>query len=145
MNTATRGDQAGGLRVSDADRDRVISELSEHFQAGRLTAEEFDERSGRALRARTESDLAELLADLPTQRGTVTSPGASQPMARPGVGLATRRPVVALAAIVAIVALASVSSGLHAVLGGVPVLLVLFVVLHLVRRNRRCEWPDRNR
>jgi hypothetical protein len=33
--------------------DRVLAELSEHFQAGRLTAEELDERSGRALQART--------------------------------------------------------------------------------------------
>ena len=28
---------AGDLRVSDADRDRAVSELSEHFQVGRLT------------------------------------------------------------------------------------------------------------
>jgi len=31
----------GGIRVSDADRDQAIAELSEHFQAGRLTQEEF--------------------------------------------------------------------------------------------------------
>lgn len=51
--------------MSGADRDAVVSELSEHFQAGRLDQAEFDDRTGRALRARTESDLDELLADLP--------------------------------------------------------------------------------
>src|SRR5262245_18609495 len=53
------------LRVSDADRDAVIAELSTHYQAGRLTADEFDDRSGHALTAKTGHDLAELLTDLP--------------------------------------------------------------------------------
>ncbi len=53
------------LRVSDADRDAAISELGEHFQAGRLDPAELDDRTGRALRARIESDLDQLLADLP--------------------------------------------------------------------------------
>jgi hypothetical protein len=53
------------LRVSDADRDAVVTELSEHFQAGRLDAAELDDRTGRALRARTGSDLDQVLADLP--------------------------------------------------------------------------------
>ena len=35
MSTATKDSPSGGLRVSDADRDRAIAELSEHFQAGR--------------------------------------------------------------------------------------------------------------
>jgi len=55
----------GELRVSDADRDRAVTELSEAFQAGRLTAGELDERSGQALGARTGRELAALLADLP--------------------------------------------------------------------------------
>jgi hypothetical protein len=55
----------GDLRVSDADRDRACFELSEAFRAGRLTAEEFDQRSGQALSARTGSELTALLTDLP--------------------------------------------------------------------------------
>jgi hypothetical protein len=39
-----------------------VSDLSEHFQAGRLTAGELDERTGRALAARTWGELRELLA-----------------------------------------------------------------------------------
>lgn len=56
---------AGELRVSDAERDQGVAELSEHFQAGRLTQDEFDDRCGRALRARTGRELSELFADLP--------------------------------------------------------------------------------
>jgi hypothetical protein len=56
---------SGGLRVSDADRDRAVSELSEAFQAGRITADEFEQRSAQALRARTGKQLTALVADLP--------------------------------------------------------------------------------
>jgi hypothetical protein len=45
MSTATRDHPSGRLRVSDADRDRAIAELSEHYQAGRLTTEELDRSS----------------------------------------------------------------------------------------------------
>lgn len=53
------------LRVSDADREAVVTELGEHFQAGRLDAAELDDRTGQALRARVRSDLDEVLTDLP--------------------------------------------------------------------------------
>jgi hypothetical protein len=36
----------GDLRVSDADRDRALSELGQALQVGRITADEFDQRSG---------------------------------------------------------------------------------------------------
>ena len=65
MDTSPRASAAGYLRVSDADRDSALAELSEHFQAGRLTAAELDERTGQALSARTGEDLAGLMADLP--------------------------------------------------------------------------------
>jgi hypothetical protein len=68
MNTAARDFPAGSLRVSDADRDLALSELSEAFQAGRITAGELDQRSGQALSARTGEELTALLADLPHDR-----------------------------------------------------------------------------
>jgi hypothetical protein len=71
---------AARLRVSDADRDAAVAELSDHFQAGRLDQAEFDDRAGRALRARTESDLGELLADLP--RAPAAQAGAQLPAVR---------------------------------------------------------------
>jgi hypothetical protein len=53
------------LRASDQDRDRAASMLREHHAAGRLTAEEFNERLDRAFEAKTVGELDELLADLP--------------------------------------------------------------------------------
>lgn len=55
----------GDLRVSDADRDRALLELRVAFQAGRITAEELDQRTGQAIGARTGTELLALLADLP--------------------------------------------------------------------------------
>jgi hypothetical protein len=65
MDGSGRGFPPGDLRVSDADRDRAVAELGEAFQVGRLTADEFDERAGQALAARTGRELSALLADLP--------------------------------------------------------------------------------
>jgi hypothetical protein len=62
------------LRVSDADRDAVVTELGEHFQAGRLDAAELDDRTGRALRARIGGDLDEVLADLPRRPRAPSEP-----------------------------------------------------------------------
>ncbi len=53
------------MRVSDADRERVCARLREGFAEGRLTTEEFHERTAAALAAKTEADLAPLASDLP--------------------------------------------------------------------------------
>ena len=75
MNATLGNDAAAEMRASDADRDAVLAELSEHFQAGRLTAAEFDERAGQALAARTWGTLRDLLRDLPPPGpGPGTSP-----------------------------------------------------------------------
>lgn len=44
MSAGTKEFTPDSLRVSDADRDRAIAELSGHFEAGRITSDEFDER-----------------------------------------------------------------------------------------------------
>jgi hypothetical protein len=68
------------LRVSDGDRDAAVSELGEHFQEGRLDRDELEDRTGRALRARTGSDLDEILADLPrATRAAARTPAAVRP------------------------------------------------------------------
>jgi hypothetical protein len=87
MDTPNRSFPHGDLRVSDADRDRALAELSEHFQTGRLTQEEFDERSGRALRARTGNELTELFTDLPHGLAPApASPGSVRRAVRVPVG-----------------------------------------------------------
>jgi hypothetical protein len=78
VNATTENYLPAEMRASDSDRDAVVSDLSEHFQAGRLTTEEFDQRTGQALAARTWGELRNLLADLPAMR-----PGSQDPAARP--------------------------------------------------------------
>jgi hypothetical protein len=58
-------EQSAGLRVSDQQRERAAQEIREHFAAGRLTEEELSERVQAAYAARTDKELADLLADLP--------------------------------------------------------------------------------
>ena len=62
-------------RVADADRDRTVNALREHVVEGRLTLDEFSERMGAALQARTRGELDAVMADLPAseQRNRVGS------------------------------------------------------------------------
>jgi len=82
VSAMTGHDLPAAMRASDADRDAVVSDLGEHFQAGRLTAAELDERTGRALTARTYGELTELLADLPAVQYAPRIPAAGSPSAR---------------------------------------------------------------
>jgi hypothetical protein len=99
------------MRASDADRDSVVADLGEHFQVGRLTAAELDERTGQALTARTYGELTELLADLPAARPAPPIPAASSPTAWPSrsPGRVTPRVMAALTglAITAVVLIAA--------------------------------------
>ncbi len=138
--TSGRNYPPGDLRVSDADRDRALAELSEHFQAGRITADELEERSGLALRAKTGNDLQALLADLPVSQapgtGMAPVPGSTAPLPRRGA------PVAAIAAVacgfLAVIALAGVlttSNSQHNGWGAVvlPVVILLLVLRRLGR------------
>lgn len=53
------------LRVSDLEREHTVALLREHLVAGRLTAEEFEERIAQAWQARFVDDLWEALRELP--------------------------------------------------------------------------------
>lgn len=54
----------GDIRVSDTDRDQVMTVLSTAYAEGRLTKDEHDERIGAAATARTFDDLIPLTRDL---------------------------------------------------------------------------------
>ena len=62
-------DPDDSLRVSDAERDATLGMLGEHAAVGRLTLDELEERSGRALAAKTRGELATLTSDLPKEGG----------------------------------------------------------------------------
>jgi hypothetical protein len=55
------------IRASDRDRDVVVDGLRDAYIAGRLTLEEFNERSAAAYAARTWGELRKLTEDLPSQ------------------------------------------------------------------------------
>lgn len=78
-----------GLRASHADREQVIGTLKAAFVQGMLAKDEFDERVGQALAARTYGDLGALTADLGALPVTAQAPAPARavverPVARPG-------------------------------------------------------------
>jgi hypothetical protein len=101
----------GSLRVSDADRDRAVSELSEAFQAGRITADEFDQRSAHALRARTGKELTALLEDLPVDRAPATEAAVEQAHRAVAARIAAGASAAAATALAALALANGLSSG----------------------------------
>jgi len=75
--------QAAQLRASDTDRDTTVDILCAAVGDGRLTLAELDERVGAALAARTCTQLAALIADLPGRQRTSPAQGLA---AADGVG-----------------------------------------------------------
>ena len=123
----TRNYRPAAMRASDADRDAVVSDLSEHFQAGRLTAGEFDERTGRALTARTWGELGELVADLPAARPAAPAPAATPTAGRPQPRSGRAAPALVGIAIAAVVLV-------HIVHGGWGLIWLLLPALLIARR-----------
>jgi YHS domain-containing protein len=56
------------LRISDASRENATRILARAHARGRISDDELDERSAHALAARTRSELAAVLRDLPGYR-----------------------------------------------------------------------------
>ncbi len=73
-----RRPESAPLRASDRDRDVVLGVLGEAYADGRLTKEEYDERSDQAAGARTLGDLPALIRDLVPDR-----PATSHALATP--------------------------------------------------------------
>lgn len=72
-------------RIGDAERQAAVETLSDHYVAGRLELEEFNQRSDAALRARTSADLAALFTDLPADpdaQAVAERPSPSLPRAQ---------------------------------------------------------------
>ncbi len=63
--SAEGADPHAQLRLSDGERDDAARLLGDHFAAGRLSAQEHDERTTAAFAARTRGELPGLFSDLP--------------------------------------------------------------------------------
>jgi Domain of unknown function (DUF1707) len=55
------------IRASDKERESVVDVLRDAYTEGRLTLEEFEERTSAAYASKTWADLRELTADLPVE------------------------------------------------------------------------------
>lgn len=102
-----------GLRIGDAERDGAATALGEHYAAGRLTKDEFDERITHVWSARVQADLEPVLADLPrpiAQRRTPPTQAGQRSSHR-------RHPLLMVAPILVVAMIAA------AVVSGMPWLL----------------------
>ena len=137
MNATPGNYPSAPMKASDADRDAVLSDLSEHFQAGRLDAEEFDDRSGRALAARTWGELRDLRQDLPAGPGSPRPRSSGVPPQRP-----LGRTVLVPVAVLAVIGIAAAMSAGHAHARW-GVLWLLFPILLISRRMTCSAGPAR--
>jgi hypothetical protein len=108
------------LRLSDADRDEAIARLSEHYAAGRLDRDEFDERSDAVWTARTFGDLAPIFADLAPARDDRRDTRRS------------RFPIPLVPVLAALIALTVVTH--------IPFVLIAFLGCVAVFGRRRRHW-----
>ena len=117
------------LRLSDADREAATELLGEQYAVGRLTKDEFDERSDAVWSAKTEGDLAPVFVDLPVRSAALAARGPWSAVGRPS----RRRPFPLLPFLFVLVALT--------VLTHIPfVLLGLLLWLVLSRRHGIRHW-----
>lgn len=82
------------VRVSDADRETIVARLSTATAEGRLTIEEFSERSRHAYASRTWGELSTVLYDLPP--GDLVHP--EQPVPPPAAASESKLPMLSLMA-----------------------------------------------
>ena len=129
------------IRASDAERERVVSFLRDKTAEGRLTADELDERVGRAYAAVTRGDLQRLVRDLPDPPLRRRTPARRRSRGVVIAGMAgfaaLRVPGLALLVVWTALALTIVMVALLAVLAVTVGPLIALVVLTLVALRRR--------
>jgi hypothetical protein len=146
-----QGPAPADLRVSDAERQSVADQLSQHFGDGRLDQAEFDERLSQAMNAKTYRDLDGLLTDLPSSQA---SGGAGLPPGG-GAGLTNRasgsvpqrrvaRPILLITA--AVIAISIADHALTWAFGGwLWIVVIAMIVVAFARRSRRPSYHDTTR
>ncbi len=127
---------SSSLRVADADRERIADELREHMLAGRVTAQEFEERLGLAYGASTRAELDAVKADLPMSPATLQA-ALSERKARLRRRLAQEGGgALSISAVCVAIWLASGADGEFW-----PIWVILATLLPLVRNSWRLLGP----
>lgn len=135
---------AGRVLVSDAEREAVVARLHAATVEGRLTLDEFGERTSRAYASRTRADLAAVLDGLPWPylpgpQPPVPYAGYAGPPLPPTAVPAMVAPTTSLPLISMIIGILSASAGVFAFLSGpmgIAAIVLGILGLRAVRRGR---------
>jgi len=130
------------IRASDAERERIVTYLRDKAAEGRLTADELDERVGRAYVALTLGELQRLVRDLPdppVRRRTALSRRRHRGVVIAGMAgfAAWRVPGLALLLVWTALAVTIVMVALIAVLAVTLGPLIALFVLAVIALRRR--------
>ena len=71
-------DEVDRLRIGTAEREEALRLLSRQFSEGRLTPDEFSERSAAVSAAVDRADLEPIFADLPAKPGAAAEPHSTR-------------------------------------------------------------------
>ncbi|HVF78966.1 MAG TPA: DUF1707 domain-containing protein [Solirubrobacteraceae bacterium] len=139
MNAQLLTTHGDSIRASDADRDKALGLLREHWLAGRLALDEYEERCGDAAAARFVDDLRRSLRELP-----FPLPEHASSYPAPAVAAAVARPAKLGTAIASVV---SATLALLALIGSFGMLFLLTLPAStwawaLGRRARRSAATD---
>jgi len=139
---------ADAMRASDGDRERVVQALQEQVGEGRLTLEEFEQRSTSVYEAKTIGDLRKLLTDLPVdvfpQPSSLGGAPWQQTFAMPATPSWHQHPVQRRAgrvhplvlAVTVLVGLFVLTTVLGSIAFAGPLIFPLFLVFGLLRSGR---------
>jgi len=118
----------GAMRASDDDRSKVQALLNDAFAEGRLTQQEWEQRSGELVTGATFGDLERLTGDLPT----------AYPRAQYGVVQASPNPgLVPANTSTNGMAVAALVCGIAQVVVGLPAGIAAIILAHKARRRIR--------
>ncbi|WP_051386123.1 DUF1707 SHOCT-like domain-containing protein [Actinokineospora inagensis] len=72
------------LRIGDAEREDALRALGEHMSLGRLSVDEYGDRSAKITTARTQGELVALFGDLPAPKpGVPVAPAPAPVVVKP--------------------------------------------------------------
>lgn len=127
------------IRASDSERESVVTILRDAYTVGRLSLEEFEERTTAALSGRTWGALSELTKDLPQRArlgadlpraGVAASAPASAPALRSAESMWRIVPLLPIAAVWLVIALSARMPD-----SVVPVIIALLLILRCTVRD----------
>lgn len=133
------GTPAGGLRASDAERERTVEGLRKHYETGHLGYAEFNERIEHAYQATYAHQLTALVADLPGrsahQPGVPATTPPPAPKERTGWGRIAAITALVIASLVGLSWLTGLVTS-HPVISLLAVGAVVWFVVKGPRRRR---------